>query len=104
MAFEVFGQRAAEASLATARQALGEAAAEAAWAAGQRMRPDEVVSSALAAGERVDTGPAAAGHGRRPSERHLSGLTMSELSSGCSPSWSSSRSALRVRHACDTDT
>jgi tetratricopeptide (TPR) repeat protein len=60
VAFEVFGQRAADASLATARQALGEAAAEAAWAMGQMMRLDEAVSYALDAGERVDSGPTTA--------------------------------------------
>jgi hypothetical protein len=63
VAFEVFGRRAAEPSVATARRALGDAAAEAAWAAGQMMRLDEAVSYALAAGEHVDTGPATAGDG-----------------------------------------
>ena len=48
VAFEVFGQRAADANLASARQALGDAAAEVAWAAGQTMRPDDAVRYALA--------------------------------------------------------
>jgi hypothetical protein len=65
VAFEVFGQRAADGSVATARRALGEPAANAAWAAGQAMPLEAAVSYALAAWERMDTGPATAGHGRR---------------------------------------
>ena len=67
VAFEVFGQRVAGASLATARRALGEAAADAAWAMGQTMRLDEAVSYALDPGERVDADPATAGAARRSS-------------------------------------
>jgi predicted ATPase/DNA-binding XRE family transcriptional regulator len=52
VAFEVFGNREAEASLAGARRELGKGAAAAAWTAGLTMSPDEAVRYALATGER----------------------------------------------------
>jgi hypothetical protein len=50
VAFEVFGEGAAQVRLAAARRALGEAAAEAAWSAGHMMATDDAVRYALAAG------------------------------------------------------
>jgi hypothetical protein len=59
VAFDVFGERAADVHLTTARRALGLAGAAAAWAAGQTMGPDELVRYAVARIE-ADAGPPAA--------------------------------------------